>query len=429
MKIRPKVLMQYVLILLLFYLNDSFLYMKVLKSYDILILALCIGLFVYNKKLVDKRNVLFLSIMLAVVAFLRVAVGGVGLNVWSTWAIMILVTTIAIRWNTDDFLTRFINVVFFMAGTSCVIFVVGLVAPSIYKSLTVLSSNEFTKITHWYTGSNYVTTDFKEYGMLFYALRDYDKTRNNGVFGEPGLYQMILNTAYFCLLFFRSDLKFNNKKYKKILTIIILTIITTQSTSGLLSLAVTTLAFILSSNTIENQEQKNYVKNYVIAFVVVGFVTLGMDYVLRGTNSIIYKTVLKKLFSNGSFALDADTGYYRIVTVLGCLQAIVTHPFGMGYDALGVYLQGVVQGEYVAAQILVTFAALGVIPALIIIYWVFSPVINRRTGVWFSFAYIFMFVNSALAQSKDFYPALILIPIYVSIMSGIRRNEIQYEIS
>lgn len=419
LKISRTAFVQYVFIFLLFYLNDSCLYAEYLSRVDVLVFLLCITMMLCKKILIDMRNVLFLTLMLISVILVRLFSGGIGFDVWVTWAVMILVSTIAIRYDIEQFLPRFVSFVYFMACISICIFLLGLIAPNVYRSFTLFSSVQFSKISHWYSSTNFIVTDYKEYGMLFYALRDFDLTRNNGVFKEPGLYQMILNTAYFFALFFKSKLCFENRKYKRILLIIILTIVTTQSTSGLLSLFITTIAFILSKGTTDRGSNRIHLKKYILLAFSACIVILGLDYAIRGVNSILHVAFLKKLFAGGSFSLDADTGYYRMVTVIGCIQALSKNPLGMGYDALSSFLRGVIQTEYVGAQILITFAAIGIIPAVMIIIWLFSPFVKGRYGLWVTASYVFMFINSALAQSKDFYPALVVVPIYLSVI-GVR---------
>ena len=60
----------------------------------------------------------------------------------------------------------------------------------------------------------------------------------------PGVYQIVLNAALFVLLFWKKKLYFGNEKqYRTATVIVLLTLITCQSTTGYLSMMVILLCF------------------------------------------------------------------------------------------------------------------------------------------------------------------------------------------
>ena len=111
-----------------------------------------------------------------------------------------------------------------------------------------------------------------------------------------------------------------------------------------------------------------------------------------------------------------------MITLLGSLSVLFTHPFGTGYDFLTEFFKTFSSGEYVGARIFCTFAALGIIPTIVIIIWYLHPILSSRKGFWFKTSFLFFLINTLIMQSKEFYPCLVLIPIYLSVCRQFRIN-------
>ena len=399
--------------------NDTFLYRNVLNKYSIAVLVGCITLMIIYRKTIDSIQVLFAVFLLVAVVLVRMNVGGIGIEAWLTWVTMILISVIAIRFDIDEFWDRFGNVVYFYATISLLCFVVALSAPEVIKQISIFKALETETITEWFTAEHYKTQSNYVYGFFLYSLRDYAPTRNNSVFGEPGLYQIVLNTLIFALLFFRNRFTFSDRKVQKILIICSIAVVTSQSTSGLLSLIIIFVGFLLERR-IEINENSYSVKSLVRRVVIIGISVIFFDYVARGEGSLLYSVVLKKLFSNGAISLSADTGSFRMITLLGSLSVLFTNPFGTGYDNLAKFFITFSSGEYVGARLFYTFAALGIIPTIVIIIWYLHPIISSRKGFWFKTSFLFFLINTLIMQSKEFYPCLVLIPVYLSVCRQFR---------
>jgi hypothetical protein len=55
-------------------------------------------------------------------------------------------------------------------------------------------------------------------------------------------------------------------------------------------------------------------------------------------------------------------------------------------------------------------AVMGIIPLVVTVYWIFKQVyVNNRSNIVLA-VYIFIFLNTTLAQTDIFFPALLLIP-------------------
>lgn len=94
--------------------------------------------------------------------------------------------------------------------------------------------------------STYQEFSYKLHGMFLYSHRTVDM-RNVSIFTEPGIYQMVLNTAIFVLLFLRDKLvSFSDKKVGRALMILSCALLSTQSTTGYKDRIVTSIQGLVS---------------------------------------------------------------------------------------------------------------------------------------------------------------------------------------
>ena len=68
-------------------------------------------------------------------------------------------------------------------------------------------------------------------------------------------------------------------------------------------------------------------------------------------------------------------------------------------------------------------ASLGVIPFCVILFCVFSPIIKANIPILQKVAIIFLYMNTALAQSNSYYPLLIFFSVLLYINKGEVPNE------
>ena len=123
--------------------------------------------------------------------------------------------------------------------------------------------------------------------------------------------------------------------------------------------------------------------------------------------------ILSKIFSDhNTIDLGASlSGLARIGSIMTSLTSILQHPFGIGYDNYYKLLNTEATG-YVAAEIMTTGAVLGIVPLVVIVYWLFKPIFKASIGRLGKVLFVFLYFNTALAQSSQFYPALICIPLF-----------------
>lgn len=330
--------------------------------------------------------------------------GGVGLDAWLRWAVPILLVYYSFSVDKEQFLNRWVKLVVVMSAISLAFWLACQINVDLIRSILPTHYTMGRSVAYWTSSTSAVYQPEYGDGLLFYSVRFLEPDRNNGVFSEPGLYQMVLNITLFILLFMRDELNITNKLHIKYTIILLVTLITCKSTSGYLSFVIILVMFMMQEN---QAEQKN--KNRIIIAALFGIALLLVEYSLNGTNSLLYTQLLKKILSDGKLTISADSGMWRMMTVATAWTSMLQNPFGIGYDNANALLASGSTG----AQIFLMGAALGIIPFVTFQAWTLYPVLTSKSiSVLGKIAFVFMFYNSMLAQSKEFYSAFLIFTIY-----------------
>lgn len=286
-------IVQYLMLYVLLSFQGSVIY-KLFDQWFMLFALICTGLFVLKRA--KKPNIRYLTWTVIICGLLLVnhfntngstSIGTVG-NFFSRFCIAY--TCIAI--NEEKFKERFLNIIVFIAKINLLEFIIGLTpARSIFSIFPALNSS----------GSVY-------HCSLFYAAKLSDMSRNNGMYGEPGVYQIILNVALIILLF--GNCKWlSSKKRKSFLIILLFTILSAQSTTGYLGTMIVLGCFVLSSS---EYKEKAWLK----IVIVLGVALFAAVAIYGGTDSFIYERFTSKLFGGTSGVdLSASTGRYRAISI------------------------------------------------------------------------------------------------------------------
>lgn len=240
--------------------------------------------------------------------------------------------------------------------------------------------------------------------------------RNVGIFSEPGVYQIVLNSALFCLLFlskYKSTIE--AKKKMRYFYVYAIALMTCQSTTGYIGFLAIILVYFLSSyNSIEKIKQRIIIATIVILLYLI------VEYSINGTNSLLYRAFIRKLVtSSGTISVTADSGIYRMRTLIVTIGSMIKNPLGVGYDKLNAMINGYASdGDGGAGAVLFcTGAALGILTMLVIVFWTLYPVFKSRLiKMPAKLLFAFLFFNTALAQSEEIYATIIVVPIFLYVM-------------
>ena len=402
--IRKNVTWQYVLLYLVYMLNDSFLYKNYISRYNLVIFVILVFLTIIVKRKCPLFIWGFLAFSLASVVIVRILQGGVGLDAWLRWAVPILLVYYAFSIDKDQFLHRWVKLVVVMSVISLIFWLGCQIDADLIRKLLPTHYSVGQSVLYWTSSTSAVYQAEYGDGLLLYAVRNFELDRNNGVFSEPGLHQMVLNATLFMLLFMKDRLEITSKQQMKYSVVLLITLITCKSTSGYLSFVVIIMMFVMQKNRAEAQN-----KYRIISVALIGVAVLLVEYSVNGTNSLLYTQLLNKIFSNGTITISADSGMWRMMTISTAWSSMLRNPLGIGYDNASVLLVSGSSG----AQIFLMGAALGIIPFLVFQAWTWYPVLKSRLiNILGKIAFMFMFYNSMLAQSKEFYSVFLIFTIY-----------------
>lgn len=407
MKISIKKTFHYLLIYLMICLNDSFVYYQIINKYQIIFIAISVFLMIYYKRI--RKNWIFMAsiVLLLFVIFARLNSGGVGLNIYFTWMLHILFATIAVLYDCKNFLHRYVKLVTFLATISLIYFGISLINLNFAKSLTFIT-------LPYGAGYNHTTID----GLFVYCFNPWHYDRNTSIFGEPGLYQIVLNSALFCILYLREKCNLEHKIMIRYMIILLLAIVTAGSTTGFIGTLLIFAGFIFERGI--NEER--IIKKRIILLFFIAIVCLILEYEYNGSESILSRLFFEKLFSdNGKISVMSGTGKYRWGTIALSFQSIMKNPLGIGYDAVTTLLS--TEDGLVAAKILTSAAALGLPWLIFTAYWLFAPILRTNWSGVAKIVFILLYINTALAQSQEFYTGFVCIVIVALASKVEEKNE------
>jgi hypothetical protein len=405
-------ILQYIALYAMLIFNQSNLYRYFLMPYRIIILIISALFLVMIVRKTRIPNLTFLVFLLLFVILVRLLNGGIGLETYADYAIPIIVTTLAVCINEKKFLERYIHIAVFISAFSLLGVGLSVIAPTVLRSLPTSFTTGWG-VSTWTLDTAYTTNFYHGYGTLLFSWIDRGGVgaRNVGIFTEPGIFQMVINTSVFCLLFMKDYYEIDEKRVQRYLIILILTMLTCQSTSGMMGMTVMLIIYLVL-----NQDVSKKTKRWVLSAVFLAIVVIAVDSIVRKDNSILQSAIINKLISDdGAISLGAtSSGMARIGTITVCFYLMITHPLGMGtVNTVQMVLQA--NSSNVAGALMAFGATMGVIPFVGTLYWVFKPVFTWRKSLVVKLLFVFLYLNTALAQSSAFYPALIMVPILLRI--------------
>lgn len=344
----------------------------------------------------------FAAALLCNVIIVRFLTAGVGMSYFMSSLSGISIATVAVTYNSEQFAYRFVRIVSFFAAVSLVMWLFTMLFTEMFQSLSLISYSPYSRRVYT-TAEDYFLRPINYYGGLLYVARvGNDLTRNNGVFNEPGLYQMVLNTALFFVMFYPKHCTKNQKEQTSLMYLLILTIVTCQSTTGYLSLLMIIVAYMVVHKKIGSRIK-------IVRLIVGAIILFVIDAITNGEGSLLSTVIRSKISISSSGIEFIGSGIHRVNTTLIVLGALVKSPLGIGFDHLGqlITLAGKTSSDGTA--LMVTLGSLGIQMLAILIIFVAVPMVKRRTPFLLFVTALFMYINTTMGQSSIFYPALLVL--------------------
>ncbi|WP_278601016.1 hypothetical protein, partial [Clostridium tertium] len=229
-----KVFLQYASIYILILMTSSLIYPEYMEIFFLINIFISIIIFIKYRLFINKNDMTFIFILSTILIFLFwYTNGGISIQSIINTITTIFFTSLYFKFNREDFINKYINIISVIA----IISIIGYIS-DITNTLNIIIDKLPSLIN-----SNPILGNPK--GGLIYVFRNINKINQNcGFCYEPGKYQFFINLAIYFILFCRNTVKMRKFKF----TILLITLATTMSTTGLLMGVVIVILSIFKKN-------------------------------------------------------------------------------------------------------------------------------------------------------------------------------------
>lgn len=397
--VSKKALFQYTLLYLLYISTGSVFYHYNSGFFINLILVISALVFFRRKQLPPTKLLLGWGVIGFGMFFSRfLNSGGLGIQAFLPILSSSIIVYTVYMIEPEKAIDRYIKLTYTLAIISIICWLMGLVAPELLRSLLIGNTDMFKG-----TQGSFI------YSFRYASFAEGD-LRNNGIFSEPGRYQIVLNTAIYFLLFAKNGINCTEKERMKYLIVLGVTLLTTQSTTGYGGCAVCILAYLLMYN--------DKTKKQIVRLIVILGIIVFIDFSIRGNDSLLYSAVLSKVFTEtGQFDLAADSGVWRMNGIINYLAIIKDYPLGCGDNYVNLFWTYSGGLSSAGTGMLVFTAATGLISLFGVLMVYIWPMIEKKVKLIPFLVYIFLFINTTNAQANIMYGCIMCIAVFTPCLS------------
>lgn len=387
-------ILNYLLIYFLIISQGSILYKQYQDLFYIATVLVFVVVYIIKEKgkLKDRTYFLWVSaILFSMLMSFFVTGGSLGIPSIVNAISRFLFVYIIYDYDRKNFCTYYIKIVAFLAEISLFLFLIQTINPEVLK--TILPQHVVGSQTY--------------YGAIIYTMAVGHTTRNVGVFAEPGLYQIVLSTGLFMLLFMDEKINVNDTKKKWYIILLLITLITAQSTTGYISAIILIATFLFSRQTKKHSTIKRVLIVAIGMFLVWDF--------SKGTEGLIYSTILEKMFdvNTGALNLSQNTGSARLYSGIADLRITMKYPFGAGFDVYNRIwksnLPVLINDDSSCMGITKSMATFGIPTTVLILFFYFYLMRKNGYSLMMKISYTMLFINISLGQPSIIYAALMIL--------------------
>lgn len=381
-RLNKKVIMQYVLIYWMFQFLDGRIAIA-LGSDIFMIVSLLLGggYILIHFPSMDKNIKGFIGgLVISLGVTILLTRGGLSPSSSLSLLARFFVVYAAMDVDRENFVERLVKIVYVFAIISLFTFAFSQIV-GVDKAISLVFSHlyEIKNINTWLRSS---------YGLILFCVNYVDPLRNAYMFGEVGLYQMVIMLAMYYLVY-KSNM--TQKRRKKYLIVFLVTMLTTQSTTGFFSLLVFVLVVLFDRSEKINTKIKAIIMSATL-IAVIYFVFLA------SADSFIFTKILSKITdSSGSLDLTVSTGADRVGAILSLGRAIKEIPlelfFGVGYTGLVATI-----GQFSCSGIVNSIIMFGWLSCILFYVFLFSGAWKGCHSVYEFLFLAFMIINNGLSQ-------------------------------
>lgn len=401
--------MQYFFLFLIYISHGAVLYTLNSSQISIAIIVLCVVYIAFHRNMYKNFYVVHIIIFAALMGMLMLLHSQPYIMQVAFRIIESLLLLIVTYWiDKKQFINRFVKLTLFFAVVSLGFYFVQVIEPRTLQGVLKLQP----PVTGWETSPFY--------GKWLYTYRGiYALYRNNGIFTEPGLYQMILNSALAIVLFFPELVSYSKTRYRTVIVILVITIITTSSTSGYMGLLIIIVGYMMKKN---KSIYDKGLKKYTVLILIAAVIGVLWDYYIRANDSILYINVISKFEDIG--VLENASGGARLSVIELCAGLFAQNPtkvlFGFGYSTISSVMA--MSGTKTAGAFIFYFLTAAGLPVTIYLLYPYliRPIKNKGYLIEIV-VFILLYFNTSLAQSREAYPSLLLLPFVLAAIND--RND------
>lgn len=394
MKISKEAIVQYFLIYILLFASGAAWYTVSQNAvYIVLGIAIITPLFM-GKMVINKRFIFFLIIFTTSIIVCRlINNGGIGLNYVVDFGTKALIAYAAYCINKEKAPRRFLNIITALAVFSLIGFAISQVQPNILTGM----------MSQYSTGNVRLGYDNVYYGKFLYTYQNAE--RNCGIYTEPALYQMILTSGLFVLLYAPHITGFSEKKTLSRIIILTITMISTLSATAYISYLILSAPIFLKKS-----REFGRIKRYISYILGIAIAILILDFSMNGEKSILSVYLIGKMSDMGtSKGNNLQSGDARIAVAEMALYSIIRHPLGIGASG---YVNMSLAWNYTNAAgngLFYYLMVLGIIGWSIAILYIMIPAYRNRKNRGTFYIFVLIYIIATVSQSYIFSPVFLFV--------------------
>ena len=408
MKVNQRTISQYILLYILLVSNASAWYISTPNFvYVVLAIALFVPLLL-KVNVINQKFIVFIAAFTFSVTLCRVVNnGGIGINYIIDFGAKALIANAAYLVDRENAPRRFINCISIFALISVIAFTISTIQPEILTNIL----GEFSVENARYDYQNIY------YGKLLYTYQNPE--RNCGIYTEPALYQMVLTSGLYILLYAPSVTRYNEKKIRNRILLLTTTIITTFSATAYISLVVLMLPVILIKTYNETK-----VKKYASwIFSIIVLVLIG-EYIINAEDSILSVYLFEKTGDIGTSSGNSlNSGDARIAVMIMSLYSIIRNPFGIGASGYATLANAWNYTNAAGNGLFYYLMVLGIFGWLSAILYIMVPMFKHKRNVLSFVVFVGIYIIATVSQSYIFSPAILFITL-IDLKDKNHQNEI-----
>lgn len=393
MKINIRSIIQILLIYIMLIGNRSSLLVLLYREKRVPV-AICVFLIailisVCLLKRLDRRMFSFWCAVFVVVALVFIFTKGTGAYNYFDIIAWPTLVAVAYKLDTKKFIDRYVKVVVFFAAISLICYFLQM--SNIQSLFSIL-------------GKPY--NDFKmEYrGAYFYTYTLVHNYRNMGMYTEPGLYQIVVNSALYILLFLPNSITVSKTRKIVMFAILVATCVTTLSTTGFMTLAVVFLGAVLSK-----QVQH---KKMIVALICIVIAYLAYNFYAFGNESIISMYIIDKLEQTGTSQLIQSThlssGNARIMAFGVAVRCMMSYPLGAGYYNYTRIASSMGFPDIAGNGLAMYAGEYGILMLFIIFWYIIKPIWKDRPSKLHFWVFLAIYLLYTTSQEYLVIPSLLV---------------------